>query len=108
MKRHVAGHTSFVLCLAPEEVAHNENNVCRTLGEPSHEVRIPLVSIRDVNSHIIALCSQVGLLFSPDPVEHLELETRAVNPSLLGELLCVLYEPVVVGRESWVVPFGEQ
>src|SRR5687768_12290152 len=69
-----------------EEILQYKPDVCRSFGEPSHEVRIPVFSIRHIYPHVVAVFGELSLQVAPDAKEHLKLK-RVFSNSLL---LCVV------------------
>src|SRR5687768_10955999 len=66
----------------PEDAAKHEQHVRRPLREPSHEVRIPLGSVRDVHPQARAAIEQAALEVAPDAVQHLVLEPIGTDAAL--------------------------
>src|SRR4030095_13438480 len=57
-----------------KQILHHEPNICRPLGQPPHEVRIPVFSVRHIDSHVVAIARQLFLKIAPDAVQHLKLK----------------------------------
>src|SRR5262249_18726619 len=57
-----------------EEVADEEHQIGRTLGQPAHEVRKPIAPVGDVDAHAVALADQLVLQVSANAVEHLKFK----------------------------------
>src|SRR6185436_13466745 len=58
---------------ALRKILHYEPDIRRPLGEPPHEVRIPVFSIRNIDSQVEAVACELVLQVAPDSVEHLKL-----------------------------------
>src|SRR5688572_17390848 len=43
----------------PHHVARDERDVCRALGQPAHEIRVPLRAERHVDAHAVALADEL-------------------------------------------------
>src|SRR2546422_769287 len=56
-----------------EEIADDEEEVRRSLGQPAHVPRIPGRAVRDEGPDSISLVQQPDLIRMPDAVEHLDL-----------------------------------
>src|SRR5687768_13896653 len=83
-----------------EDVARDEGDVRRPLGQPAHEVRIPLRAERDVDTHPVAVAHEALLQVPAHAVQHLELVSVGPDRPLLGEPLRLDDEPLVVRREA--------
>src|SRR5215207_10006560 len=90
------------------EGAEEERHVRRTLGEPAHQVAVPLGAVGDVDADRVPVPHQPELLLGADAVEELELERvlRAVVP--LGPLGPDRDQPGVVGGEHRVAVAGHE
>src|SRR3712207_8892554 len=65
------------------EGAQEEAQVRGTLGQPAHEVAVPVDAVGEVGPHAHAVGSQPALLGDADAVEHLHLP-RVRRPAVLG------------------------
>src|SRR5207249_2617824 len=85
-----------------------EPEVCRALGEPANQVRVPLRAVRDVDPYLVAGADQTQLLLRAYPVEHLELEVarRAAEPP--GPVLGDRDQPGVVRGDHRVAAARHQ
>src|SRR5581483_7914442 len=81
---------------APDDGAHEEEQVRGALGEPPHQVRVPLGPVRRRDEHAVAAAHEGELELRADAVEHLELEPVAADLLALGEADRVLDQPLVV------------
>src|SRR6195952_5795660 len=99
-----AGSRSLLRDQRPQE----ECQVRGTLGEPSHQVAVPLVAVGHVDAHLLAELRQPGLLLAADAVEHLEL-VGARHPAVpSGQGRGDLDQPRVVGGHHRVALAGHQ
>src|SRR6185369_9520719 len=87
----------------PHDAAHDERDVGGSLGEPPHEVGVPLSSEWDIHPHVPTFAAEPLLEIAPDPIEHLELEARRVNGFPLGVVLRLGDDPLVVGGNAGIV-----
>src|SRR5215213_4073777 len=62
------------------EVLHHEPNICRALGQPAHEVRIPMFSVRNIDAHVEAVVRELSLQVAPHAEKHLELKLLFSDP----------------------------
>src|SRR5262245_20467607 len=60
------GRTGRQLTL--EHILHHEPNIGGPLGQPPHEVRIPVFAVRNVDPHAISVAGQLDLQVAADPV----------------------------------------
>jgi len=76
MKEAASHEAAFLrsLTLAFDYISQNEPHVCGTLGKTTHEIRVPVAAIRNIDSHSISLPHQPFLQVSPYPVQHLKLK----------------------------------
>src|SRR6267143_7673 len=68
--------------LGPEEIAEEEGEIGRALGEAAHEIGKPVAAERDVNAEAVAVLDELALQVDSHAVQHLELEI------VLGDFLC--------------------
>src|SRR5699024_8531199 len=81
-------------------------DILRPLSEPSHEICIPLVAKRDIDTYIIAPFNQLGLKFLPETIEHLELKFVVRDIPLIDEIDCIVDDVMVMrGDRSEAVTF---
>src|SRR2546422_6048462 len=62
-------------------MAKEKGEVRRALGEPAHEVAIPVLAVRDEHPEPEPVRGDARVQVLPDPVEHLDLESLARDPS---------------------------
>src|ERR1700741_368087 len=60
--------------LFPQNSAHHKAEVGRTFAQTPHEIREPLPTERDVQTHPIALGRECPLQVTSDSIQHLKLE----------------------------------
>ena len=84
-----------------------ERQVARALGQPAHEVAVPLLAVRHVDPHLLALVGQPALLVGPDAVQHLVL-VAALRPIVRVAGPRDLDQPRVVGGDHRVALAGHQ
>src|SRR5687768_5279943 len=82
-----------------EHAAENEQDVGGPLGEPAHEIRIPLGPVRHVDAQSIALSQQPALEIPPDAEQHLELEAVLTDVALAREGADALDHVRIVGGD---------
>src|SRR5687767_2577953 len=76
----------FVLLLLTfHEVLHHKPDICRALGKPAHEVRIPVFSVRNIDAHVEAVSRELSLQVAPDAEEHLKLKLLFADAFALCE-----------------------
>ena len=56
------------------KVLHHKPNICRTLRQPAHEIRIPVLTVWHIDAHIIPVARQLLLQIAANAVKHLKLE----------------------------------
>src|ERR1035437_7842444 len=86
----------------PQDVSRHEDEVRRTLGETAHEIWIPLRAERHVDAQPVALTRELLLEIAPHAVEHLEFETRALDPLLGGKRGRDRDDGGIVGRDAQI------
>src|SRR5215217_3396673 len=64
---------SASLWLTLREILQHEPDIRRPLGEPAHEVRIPVFSVRNIDSQVESVARELSLQITPHTVEHLKL-----------------------------------
>src|ERR687894_615553 len=69
----------YILALRLHEVRHEEVEVGRLLGQPTHEVGVPLISVGNVDPQSVALFEDLAVQVSAHAGEHLELEPVTVT-----------------------------
>src|SRR5829696_2643624 len=62
------------LILPLREILHDEPDIRRALGQPAHEVRIPVFSVRNIDSNVVTIPGELMLKIPAYAVEHLKLE----------------------------------
>src|SRR4051794_29466253 len=77
--RRVCRHRGSLACpswalLLPGDRAEEEAHVGRTLGQPPHEVAVPLVAVGHIDAEGVADLRETTLFVRPDAVQHLEFE----------------------------------
>src|SRR5207302_1564408 len=91
------------IALAANEVLEEEERVRRPLGEPPHQIAVPVRSERGRDQHPEPAPDEVELQLRPHAVQHLELKPLPRDPLTLGERDRVLDQLLVVrgnGRET--------
>src|SRR5271157_2321150 len=88
--------------LLPEQIAGDEQDVGGALREPAHVVGIPGLAKRDVEAQAVAFGGQPALQVAADAVQHLELESIALDLALGGEGLSLPDDVLVVGGNGGV------
>src|SRR5882757_4220366 len=91
------------LTQSAEHVPEHEHHVLLALAQPAVEIRQPVRSVGNIDAQAVAAAHDLVPARSPQSVEHLELETRRVDPALAGEGQDVLDQPFVVGGDGRVV-----
>src|SRR5439155_14031846 len=86
--------------LAVNELAKEEGEVRRPLGEPPHEVAIPVLAVRDEHPEPEPVRGDACVQVAPDPVEHLDLEALARDPFRARRITGAGDEPRVVRRDA--------
>src|SRR6266480_3972321 len=66
--------------LATNQVTEEEDEVCRPLGKPAHEVAVPILTVRHEHPEPETVRGDAPVQGAPDPVEHLDLEPLARDP----------------------------
>src|SRR5215212_5015907 len=74
------------LILAFREILQHEPDIRRPLGEPAHEVRIPVFSIRNIDSQVETVARELSLQVSPHTVQHLKLVLLFRDSFTLGKV----------------------
>src|SRR5439155_540132 len=92
----------------PHDVAEQKGDVRRALGEPPHEIGVPVAPKRDVDPHVVALAAQAQLEVAAHAVQHLELEALGRDAGPAGEGFRVRDDPGVMRGDSGIVPALEQ
>src|SRR6185503_15199651 len=90
------------------DVSRDEGDVSWTLGEPPHEIRIPLRAEWHIHAHAITLAHQLLLEIAPYAVEHLEFELVVFDVALAGKPLHFSHDCFVVRCDAGIVPVGEE
>src|SRR6187401_2983021 len=67
-----------------EDGANDKADVGRSFAKPTHEIRKPLATERNVNADSTAFRDQCRLKIATDAVQHLELEPICGNPLSCG------------------------
>src|SRR5829696_5776815 len=80
---HKIQNQSFISTL--REILQHEPHIRRTLSEPAHEVRIPVFSVRNIDSHVVTIPGELMLKIPADTVEHLKLELFLPDPFARGK-----------------------
>src|SRR5208282_3784216 len=83
--------------LPPQKVLGDEQHVRWALGQPPHEVGIPLGAERDVDAHAPAIFDQALLQVAPDAVQHLKFKSVARNVLTRGKGLGFFNNGLVMG-----------
>src|SRR2546425_3200541 len=86
--------------LASEKVAKEKGEVRRALGEPAHEVAIPVLAVRDEHPEPEPVRGDARVQVLPDPVEHLDLESLARDPSRPRGVASAGDQPRIVRRDA--------
>ena len=58
---------------ALENILQDEPDIGRTLGQPPHEIRIPVLAIRHIHAHSVAFLYELLLQVAADAKKHLKL-----------------------------------
>ena len=91
-----------------QHVASDERNIRRTLGEPAHEIRIPLRSEWNVDTHPVSVAHELFLEVAPHSVQHLKLESVRSDVVLACEAPGFPHHSLVVSCDSGVVTVEHQ
>src|SRR5579871_516712 len=94
-----AGRDRGGLGSAADEIAQEEEHVRGPLGEPAHEVAVPVRTVRSRDENRVAATDEVELELRADAVEHLELEALLRDLVLARERDRVLDQLLVVRRD---------
>src|SRR2546427_6479410 len=81
-------------------MAKEKGEVRRALGEPAHEVAIPVLAVRDEHPEPEPVRGDARVQVLPDPVEHLDLESLARDPSRPRGVASAGDQPRIVRRRS--------
>src|SRR6266404_4004477 len=60
--------------LGPEEIAQEEGEVGRPLGQAAHEIGKPIAAVWNINAEAIAVFNELALQVGSHAVQHLELK----------------------------------
>src|SRR4051812_44136322 len=91
-----------------DDVASDESDVGRPLGEASHQIWIPLRAERDIDAHAITFPNQSVLQISADPIEYLKLIATRSAGLLFCESPGLPDDRFVVSGETRIVPLEHQ
>src|SRR5580700_5989011 len=85
-----------------------EGEIGRPLGQPAHQVAVPVAAVGQVDADLRAARREPGLLVGPDSVQHLVLEAAEVPAGQLGLGPGDLDQPRVVRSQHRVAGPVEQ
>src|SRR5215217_3836012 len=71
---------------ALREILQDKPDVRRAFGQPAHEVRIPVFSVRHIDPHVEAVACQLMLKVASHAIQHLKLILLFSNPFTRGEV----------------------
>src|SRR6185437_16432987 len=91
-----------------KDIPGQKQSVGGTLGDPSHQIGIPLGSKRYVDSHRISPRSERALQIAANSIKHLKLESAPVNPAVFGKVLQRFDDRPIVGGEGGVAAALDQ
>src|SRR5947209_3415761 len=67
-----------------EHIFQNEPDVRGAFSQPPHEIRIPVLAIRHIDAHVVAIIRQLRLKVAAHAIEHLKLESFFTYSLTLG------------------------
>src|SRR5262245_59401879 len=88
--------------------SQEEGGVGRSFRHAAHQVAVPLVAVRHVHPHPLALGRQAALLVGPDAVQHLVLVGALLPVESGGQRARDVDQRRVVGGHHRVAPAGHQ
>src|SRR6185503_3648929 len=65
---------SVIVDSALRQILQHKPHIRRTLGQPAHEVRIPVFPVRNIDPDIEPIARELSLEIAPHAVEHLKLK----------------------------------
>src|SRR5215213_4210212 len=77
---------SLIVDSALRQILHYEPHIRRTFRQPAHEVRIPVFTIRNIDSYIETIACELSLKITPDAVKHLKLKLLFPDSLTLREI----------------------
>ena len=104
-RRMAAGSRRPAPTSSAEQMAQEEADVGRTLGQPPHEPGIPAGSVADVDTHRVPVAHELSLQRPADAIEHLELPV--LRPPAIDDLAPVSHESRIMrgdGHANTVAP----
>src|SRR3569832_2670105 len=87
-KMHQRIQIQFIGTSALRQILQHEPHVRRPLGQPAHEVRIPVFSIRNIDPDVEPVARELSLQIAPDAVEHLKLKLFFSDSLTFGVFFC--------------------
>ena len=91
-----------------EQLTEDKERVGWPFGKPAHEVRVPLASVRDVDSHPVAPLQQSALQLALDAIKHLKLKAVSTDLVCTRPSLCSGDQVGIVSCDSMVEPAQKQ
>src|SRR5215208_1448922 len=58
---------------ALRQILQHEPDIRRSFGQPAHEVRIPVFSVRNIHSHVESIPRELALKITTHTIQHLKL-----------------------------------
>src|SRR5215213_6845297 len=94
---HKTQNQSLMLTL--REILQDEPDIRRPLGEPAHEVRIPVFSVRNIDSQVEPVACELSLEIAPHTIKHLKLVLLFPDTFTLREVDCRVDHLRIVRRD---------
>ena len=79
-----------------EDPFQHKRRICRALGNSSHQVPVPIGSVRDIHPHPVSFFGKLLLALRSDAVQHLEFKLLPWNLMLADECFRIRNDVIIM------------